>query len=100
EWAKDLEKLSTLLINQKILPEEWQRGINRIYSQTNIGLMLRDLDFEGVKAGMDSSKPGGHWNQIFIEGFTNRSIKTKFITKIVALQKGRSVPPHGHENEV
>ena len=100
EWARSLYRISEQLLNQQISPEQWQNQVSNVYEKTKLKDILIGLDFEAVRAGMDITRPGGHWNQVFIHGLSSSNNKEKVITKIVALEKGRAVPPHGHENEV
>ena len=100
EWAKDIRLISDRLLNKHITPAQWQYKVSKVYEKINLSDVLRDLDFDAVRAGMDVTRPGGHWNQVFLNGLSNKNNKTKIITKIVGIEKGRAVPPHGHENEV
>jgi hypothetical protein len=100
EWAKNIRLASDRLLNREMSPEQWQTHISGIYKKTNFGDLLKSLDFDAVKSGMNVGRPGGHWNQVFVTGLSTKSNKTKIITKIVGIGEGRSVPPHGHENEV
>jgi len=100
EWVKEIRLISDRLLNKNIAPEQWQYQVSKVYDKINLSEVLKNLDFDAVRAGMDVTRPGGRWNQVFINGLSDKNSKTKIITKIVGLEKGRAVPPHGHENEV
>jgi hypothetical protein len=100
EWAKELRRWSDQLLRQEISQERWQLQIGEIYQNLNFTQLLQDLDFEAVRAGMEIRNNSGNWQSVVIDGLTVHSPGRKIHTKIVGIKEARSVPPHGHENEV
>jgi len=100
QWAKDMRALSDKLIDRRISAENWQTGVDKIYSQADFAALLRSIDFAAVREGMTIKDDAGNWLSVFIAGLSQSGDVKQIYTKIVGLKGGRTVPPHGHENEV
>ena len=65
EWANKLRLICEMLLNREISPEQWQDQVSRLYDAISLTDIFEGLDFEAVRAGMDTTRPGGHWNSSF-----------------------------------
>jgi hypothetical protein len=98
QWVRDLHQLGQDLKDQKLKDVDFQAKLEELYRRVDLPELLRFLDLDRVSQtvkypargaanlGVDLGK---------IEGLPQRLV---FGKQIFAMQKGRSVVPHGHDN--
>ena len=97
-WLAKLDAVGRDLKGEKLSQTEWQAQIEELFDQIEIEDLLKYIDFDQLTAELEFRERG------------ERSLKPKFPkvdglpTELVfghqmfALQKDRSVVPHGHDN--
>lgn len=98
KWLLDLNDLSRSLRDRKIRQVEWQAKVEELYAKIDLPELLKFIDFEALKKRARFSALGERSNRLRfpeVEGLPKRLL---FGQQIFALQKGRSVVPHGHDN--
>jgi hypothetical protein len=98
DWLAKLDAIGREMKGEKLTQVQWQEQVEQLFSQVELPEMLKFLDFEKLTAGLEFRDEG------------ERSLKAKFPQveglpteliyghQVFALQKGRSVAPHGHDN--
>lgn len=98
DWLAKLDAIGREMKGAKLTQVQWQEQVEQLFSQVELPEMLKFLDFEKLTAGLEFRDEG------------ERSLKAKFPQveglpteliyghQVFALQKGRSVAPHGHDN--
>jgi hypothetical protein len=98
DWLAKLDAIGREMKGKKLTQVQWQEQVEQLFSQVELPEMLKFLDFEKLTAGLEFRDEG------------ERSLKAKFPQveglpteliyghQVFALQKGRSVAPHGHDN--
>src|SRR5262249_15252341 len=90
--------ISRDLKDQKLKDVEFQSALERLYGRVDLPAVLRTLDFERIAKGVNY-KPRGE-TSLPVDFSNVKGLPTKLVfgRQIFALQKGRSVVPHGHDN--
>ncbi|MBY0527820.1 MAG: hypothetical protein K2R98_30770 [Gemmataceae bacterium] len=98
QWLADLHELSAEVKNQKIKDVDFQAKLEDLYKKVELSELIKLLDLDRVakdvkfpargaaNLGIDLSK---------VEGLPQRLV---FGKQIFAMQKDRSIVPHGHDN--
>ncbi len=98
KWLNDLNELSEDLRKTKIKQTQWQSKVEALMEQVNLPDLLKFTDFEKLTADLEFRKKGERAiRRQFpqVEGLPTHLV---FGHQIFALQKHRSVVPHGHDN--
>ncbi len=98
KWLADLNRISEDLKGQKLKQIEWQQQVERLFDQVDLSEFLRFVDFAKLTANMQFRERG---ERAFRAQFPEvEGLPTKLIYghQMFALQKDRSVAPHGHDN--
>ena len=97
-WLAKLDAAGRDLKGEELSQTEWQSQIEELFGQVEINDLLKFIDFDQLTAELEFRKRG------------ERSLKPKFPKveglptdlvfghQMFALQKDRSVVPHGHDN--
>lgn len=97
-WLAEVNELSGAVKNQKIEQVEWQRQVEALLAKVDVPELLRFVDFEKITRDVPFRERGERSiRRKFpeVDGLPTRLI---FNHQIFALQEGRSVIPHGHNN--
>jgi hypothetical protein len=98
KWMVELHELCQDVKDQKVKDVDWQAKLESLYQRVDLTELVQLLDLDRVaqtvkypakgaaSLGIDLSK---------VEGLPKKVVLGK---QIFALQKGRSVVPHGHDN--
>jgi hypothetical protein len=98
KWMVELHELCQDVKDQKVKDVDWQAKVESLYQRVDLAELVQLLDLDRVaqtvkypakgaaSLGIDLSK---------VEGLPKKVVLGK---QIFALQKGRSVVPHGHDN--
>lgn len=107
-WVADHKILSRQLGAEKITQSAWQRGVDELYGAVNIPDLLRWIDFDRMSARLEAevlSERGEIFEDIFVD--SKKTLRKGapeprrvLISKLAYIEKGRSIPPHGHSNMV
>ncbi len=97
-WLKQLHEMGQQVKNEKISQLQWQKQTEELFEKIEIQELLQFVDFEKLTKDLQFREMG------------ERSLRPKFPKveglptdlvyghQIFALQKNRSVVPHGHDN--
>lgn len=98
QWLKDLDELGHDVKGEKISQLVWQKKVEELFSKVELPKLLKFLDFEKLTANLEFRDHGERsLRPVFpkVEGLPTELV---FGHQVFALQKGRSVVPHGHDN--
>lgn len=98
QWLAKLNAMSLDLKGKKIDPIEWQKQVELLLSTVDLPEMLRFIDFEKL---MQQAKPKDRGElslQATLPEVEGLPTKRVFGHQVFALNKDRSVVPHGHDN--
>jgi hypothetical protein len=97
-WLADLNRMGQDLKGNKLDQVQWQGKVEELFAEIDLAEFLSYIDFEKLTANMKFRDRG---ETIFrakfpeVEGLPTRLV---FGHQMFALQKDRSVVPHGHHN--
>ncbi|HEV3143324.1 MAG TPA: hypothetical protein VGZ47_05495 [Gemmataceae bacterium] len=97
QWLAELNTISNDVHDHKVKDVEFQKSLEDLYRRVNLPELLKTLDFERMAAGVNYPARGAKSLPV---DFNVAGLPTKLVfgRQIFALQKGRSVVPHGHDN--
>ena len=97
-WLADVNQLGLDLKGKKLDQAVWQAKIEELFAQVDLPDLLKLIDFEKLTAGVS---PPAHGAQSLRFEFPRvEGLPTEYVfgRQIFALNKDRSVVPHGHNN--
>ena len=97
-WLKELNDLGQSVKDKKLEQVVWQKQVESLFDQVNLPELLKFVDFEKLVNEVKFRRRGEtSLRRRFpeVEGLPTRLV---FGHQIFALQKDRSVVPHGHDN--
>ena len=98
KWLADLNTMSLDLRGQKLEPLVWQERVEDLFSQVDLPELLKFIDFEKLIRNAklkDRGELSLHATIPMVEGLPTELV---FGHQVFALNKDRSVVPHGHDN--
>ncbi len=98
KWLRDLHQIGLDVKGEKLTQVAWQQQVEKLYKQVDLPELLTFIDFEKLTANLKFPDHGERsLRPIFpeVEGLPTDLV---FGHQVFALQKGRSVVPHGHDN--
>lgn len=98
KWLKDVNDWSQDIKGKKLPQVEWQKKVDELLGQVDLADTLKLLDFEKLTANIkfkDQGELSLHAKLPQVEGLPTSLV---FGHQVFALNKDRSVVPHGHNN--
>ncbi len=98
KWLAELNTMSVDLKGEKFGPLEWQKQVEKLFSRVDLPDLLQFIDFEKLTADVKPSERGElSLRPKFpeVEGLPSNLV---YGNQVFALNKDRSVVPHGHDN--
>ena len=98
KWMTDLNAMSLDLRGQKLEPLAWQKKVEELFRQVDLPELLKFIDFDKLTANVkfqDKGELSLRAKFPMVEGLPTELV---FGHQIFALNKDRSVVPHGHDN--
>ena len=98
KWLADLHQLGLDLKGEKLQQVQWQEKTEALFDQVDLVELLKFIDFDKLTAKVTFRERGERaMRPRFpeVEGLPTRLV---FGHQVFALQEGRSVAPHGHNN--
>ena len=98
KWLKDLNQIGLDVKGEKLTQIAWQQQVEELYKQVDLPELLKLIDFDKLTANLEFRDLGErslHPKFPAVEGLPTDLV---FGHQVFALQKGRSVVPHGHDN--
>jgi hypothetical protein len=97
-WLADLNSWSQDLKGRKLEPLQWQQKVEQLYETVDLPDLLTFIDFENLAKTVKPKERGELSLKAklpLVEGLPTELV---FGHQIFALNKDRSVVPHGHDN--
>jgi hypothetical protein len=98
DWFKELDTISRDLKDQRLKDVEFQKSLERLYARVDLKELLKTLDFDRISAGVNYPKKGAKSLPVDFKNVGGLPTDLVFGRQIFAMNKGRSVIPHGHDN--
>jgi hypothetical protein len=98
KWLADLNDLSRDVKDQKITQLQWQDSVEKLFGHVELPALLQFIDFENLTREIEYRDQGERSLQAVLPEVEGLPTELIFGHQIFALQKGRSVVPHGHDN--
>ena len=98
KWLAELNSMSVDLKGKKLDPLQWQKQVEQLFSKVDLPELLKFIDFEKLTKDV---KPKDHGELSLratlpkVEGLPTDLV---YGHQVFALNKDRSVVPHGHDN--
>lgn len=99
-WVKNVNSISHDLQTQKLGPLEGQRVLEAFYKNVSIPDFLKFIDFDTLTSDISYPRRGEKFRRVTFPAIEGQPEEPLFHADIVALKKGRSIAPHGHDNMV
>jgi len=97
-WLAELDSWSQDLKGKKLEPLQWQQKVEQLYATIDLPDLLKFIDFENLVKNVqpkDSGELSLKAKLPHVEGLPTALV---FGHQVFALNKDRSVVPHGHDN--
>ncbi len=98
DWFKEVNAISHEVHEHKTKDAEFQKSLEELYRRVDLQSLLKSLDFDRLAAGVNFPAKGAKTfsgDDVHVTGLPKNPV---FGRQIFAMQKGRSVVPHGHDN--
>ena len=98
QWLASIDQLGRDVKGKKLKQVEWQKKIEELFAKADLPDILKFIDFEKLTGSVKYPAQGEvSLKPKFpeVEGLPKDLV---FGSQVFALQKGRSVVPHGHDN--
>jgi len=98
KWLADVHTMSLDLKGKKLEPTQWQVQVEQLLSHVDMPEMLKFIDFEKLQAAAKPKERGELSLRPKLPEVEGLPTKFIFGHQVFALNQGRSVVPHGHNN--
>ncbi len=98
KWLADVNQISLDLKGEKMKDLEWQQQVEVLFRQVNVTEFLTYVDFSKLTADMKFRERGERSFKAQFPKVEGLPTELVFGHQMFALQKDRSVVPHGHNN--
>jgi hypothetical protein len=98
KWIKDLNDLGQDVKGKKLPQVEWQKKVDELLGQVDLADTLEFLDFEKLTANLKFKDQGELSLKAKLPQVEGLPTNLVFGHQVFALNKDRSVVPHGHNN--
>jgi len=98
DWFKEVNAISHDVHEHKTKDADFQKSLEELYRRVDLQSLLKSLDFDRLSAGVNFPAKGAKTysgDDVHVTGLPKNPV---FGRQIFAMQKGRSVVPHGHDN--
>jgi hypothetical protein len=98
KWLAQLNSLSLDLKGKKLDPLQWQKQVEQLFSNVDLPEMLKFIDFEKLTRDIKPKERGEQSLRPTLPQVEGLPTNLVFGHQVFALNKDRSVVPHGHDN--
>ena len=98
QWLVDLNALGRDVKDRKIKDTEWQAKVEELYRKVDLNELVQLLKLDDVAKNVRYPEKGAANLGIDLGKIEGLPPRLAFGKQIFALQRGRSVVPHGHDN--
>jgi len=97
-WLKQLDDMSRQVKGQKLKQTEWQTKVEQLLAKVDLEDLLRFIDFDKLTRDIRFRERGERAIRPRLPEVEGLPRELVFGHQVFALQKDRSVVPHGHDN--
>ncbi|HUG17418.1 MAG TPA: hypothetical protein VMM56_00475 [Planctomycetaceae bacterium] len=97
-WIKDLDDLGQSVKDGKLEQIVWQKKVEELLGKVELSELMKFLDFEKLTKDLEFRDMGERSLRPTFPKVEGLPTELVFGHQIFALQKGRSVVPHAHDN--
>jgi hypothetical protein len=97
-WLAEINTLSSDLKGKSIEQVEWQKRIEDLFAKAELPELLKFIDFQKLRTFVKPKERGEQALRPTLPRVEGLPTELVFGHQVFALTKGRSVPPHGHDN--
>ena len=98
KWLAELNAMSLDLKGKKLDPIQWQEQVEQLFGKINLPELLQFIDFEKLTADVKPTVRGEQSLKAKLPQVEGLPTELVFGHQVFALNKDRSVVPHGHDN--
>jgi hypothetical protein len=98
QWLADLNTLGRDVKDRKIKDTEWQAKVEELYQKVDLAELVKLLNLDGVARSVRYPEKGAANLGVDLAKIDGLPPRLSFGKQIFAMQRGRSVVPHGHVN--
>jgi len=98
KWLAELNSMSVDLKGKQLDPLQWQKQVEQLFARVDLPELLRFIDFEKLTAGTKLMERGETSLRAKLPKVEELPTNLVFGHQVFALNKDRSVVPHGHDN--
>lgn len=98
KWIADLNAMSVELKGQKLEPLVWQKQVETLLARVDLPDLLKFIDFDKLTKGIKMQERGELSLRPTLPKVEGLPTNLVFGNQVFALNKDRSVVPHGHDN--
>jgi len=98
KWLAEVDELARQVRDQELRQVEWQAKVEELFARVDLPELLKAIDFENATKDADFPDRGARSLRPKFPQVEGLPTKFVFGAQIFALQQGRSVVPHGHDN--
>lgn len=98
KWLADLNAMSLDLKGKKLDPVQWQKQVEQLLARVDLADMLKFINFEKLTSGVKMQERGELSLRAALPKVEGLPTNLVFGHQVFALNKDRSVVPHGHDN--
>lgn len=98
KWLAELNAMSLDLKGKKLAPLEWQAQVEQLFSKVDLPELLTFIDFEKLTRDVKPKARGELSLRPQLPEVEGLPTELVFGHQVFALNKDRSVVPHGHDN--
>jgi hypothetical protein len=98
QWLAQLNEMSLDLKGKKLEPIQWQKQVEQLLSKVDLPEMLTFIDFDKLMQQAKPKERGELSLQAKLPEVEGLPTNLVFGHQVFALNKDRSVVPHGHDN--
>ena len=100
QWLNEVNDLARTLKNDSLSQGEWQKTMDALYNRVPLADLLNFIDFEKCSFNTRFPASGESFSELLFPRVAGVPENTFFYKDIAGFQKGRSIPPHGHNHLV
>lgn len=97
-WINRIDELSAVLRQQTVSVEDWRTGMHALFDRVALQDIFDAIDFDRLAGATKFAEIGVATAAIRFADGTERRLR--FHPKLFAVDRGRSIIPHGHANMV